>query len=218
MNFTAEQLMQNWASHLDLVHKHITGDRQTRVLHMLMNFQENAVLAPASSKKQFHNSFPGGYIDHVNRMVNVSIELAKVWKKFGASLDFTAEELVFSALFCCLGKLGDIDENENNIPYFVPQTNAWRKDNLGEYYVQNPKLDYMLTQDRSLYILQKFNISMSVNEYLAIRLYDGGYNDANKSYYNSYNEGEVVKSNLVHIINLASDMTSKIEVDFKKIK
>jgi len=207
--------MQNWANHLDLVHKHITGDRKTRVIHMLMNFQETAVMAPASSRKNFHNPFPGGYIDHVNRLVSVSIDLAKVWRNTGASLNFTAEELVFAALFCCLGKLGDVDADGNEIPYFVPQTNSWRKDNLGEYYIQNPKLDYMLTQDRSLYILQKFSIALSTNEYMAIRLYDGVFNEANKSYYNSYTDSESIKTNLVHIINMASYMASKVEVDLK---
>jgi hypothetical protein len=211
MKLTAEQIQSNWLNHLAIVEKHISEPRRQQVLDMLTSLEEIAVLAPASSKSCFHNSFPGGYVDHVNRMVDTSIQLTKVWKGMGGSLNFTPEELVFSSLFCCLGKLGDI-----GIPNYIPQTNAWRKDNLGELYIQNPKLDYMLTQDRSLYILQKFGIAMTTNEYMAIRLYDGGYNEANKTYYNSYNDNEGIKSNMVHIINMSSYMTSKVEVDIEK--
>lgn len=210
MKLTAEQLQENWIKHLEFVEKYISEPRKEKVLTMLTDLEEIAVMAPASSKSMFHNAFPGGYVDHVNRMVDTSIQLTKVWKTMGGSLNFTPEELVFSSLFCCLGKLGDADT-----PYLIPQTNAWRKDNLGELYVQNPKLDYMLTQDRSLYILQKFGVGISTNEYMAIRLYDGGYNEANKSYYNTYNENEGIKSNLVHIINMSSYMTSKVEVDIE---
>lgn len=210
MKLTAEQLQENWIKHLEFVEKYISEPRKEKVLTMLTDLEEIAVMAPASSKSMFHNAFPGGYVDHVNRMVDTSIQLTKVWKTMGGSLNFTPEELVFSSLFCCLGKLGDVDT-----PYLIPQTNAWRKDNLGELYVQNPKLDYMLTQDRSLYILQKFGVGISTNEYMAIRLYDGGYNEANKSYYNTYNENEGIKSNLVHIINMSSYMTSKVEVDIE---
>lgn len=210
MKLTAEQIQTNWLNHLAIVEKHISQPRKQIVLDMLTSMQDIAVLAPASSKSCFHNAFPGGYIDHVNRMVDTSIQLTKMWRAMGGSLNFTAEELVFSTLFCCLGKLGD-----QGIANYIPQTNAWRKDNMGELYVQNPKLDYMMTQDRSLYILQKLGVSMTSNEYMAIRLYDGGFNEANKSYFNSFNENESIKSNLVHILNMSSYITSKVEVDIQ---
>ena len=38
---------------------------------------------PASHKKAYHNAFPGGYIDHVNRVVSGALAINKVWKEFG---------------------------------------------------------------------------------------------------------------------------------------
>ena len=50
-------------------------------------------------------------------------------------------------------------------------------------YSYNPDLDFMLIPDRSLFILQKFGISMSKKEFLAIRRHDGVFDKANEAYF-----------------------------------
>lgn len=208
---TPEQIHQNWETLIATVEKHISSPRKELVLKMLESFSEQSIVAPASSKDSYHNSFPGGYVDHVNRTVKASIEIAKVWKNLGGTLNFTVEELVFSAIFCNIGKAG-----EQGIPNYIQQTNKWRLDNLGENYTDNPDLDYMSTQDRSLYILQKNGIELSKNEYLAIRLYEGTFSEANKPYFNQYSDNVVLRTNIVYIISTASFIASKVEYDIKK--
>lgn len=210
---SAEQIKENWDTHLEYISKFLANDpRKESILELYQDYEEVAMLAPASSKSWYHNAFPGGYIDHVNRVVQTSIQIAKLWKStMGGILDFTQEELIFSAIFHDLGKLG-----LSGKPNYLPQTDNWRKDKLQEVYTQNSELDFMLIPDRSLYILQSYKIPVSKNEYLAIRLHDGVFDDANKAYFFSHQPNSKLRTNLVHILHMADYMTSKVEVDLYK--
>lgn len=207
----AEQIQANYERHLKIIEHYLSGDRKAKVLEMIKSMEENYIMAPASSKAWYHNAFPGGYLDHVNRVVELSLKLGKVYESFEGTIDYTEEEMVFSALFHDLGKLGD-GEKVN----YLPQTSKWRKDNMQEEFMNNPELDYMLIQDRSLFILQKFGITLSQKEYLAIRLHDGIFDDANKAYFVTYNPDSRFKTSIVNIIHMADYMASKIEYDLWK--
>jgi hypothetical protein len=206
MSLTAEQIQENWNTYIGYIEKYINEPRKKKVLAMMTELEEIAVLAPASSKKSYHNAFPGGYIDHINRVVKASIEMAKVWKSLGGDLGFTAEELIFAALFHDLGKLGN-----GLAPGYLPQTDNWRKDKLGEIYTPNPEIDFMLVPDRSLFLLQRYGVPVSQNEYIAIRVHDGVYDEANKAYYISYQESARFKSSIAYILHSADLFASKIE-------
>jgi hypothetical protein len=54
---------------------------------------------------------------------------------------------------------------------------------------------------------------MSQKEYLAIRLHDGIYDDANKAYFFSHNPDSRFKTNIVYILHQADFMASKVEYD-----
>jgi hypothetical protein len=117
---------------------------------------------PAAHKKEYHGSFPGGYVDHVNRVVRAAIDLNELWGAFGVDITtYTKEELMFSAINHDLGKMGD-SENEA----YIPQTDQWRKDKLGEDYMFNKKLPFASVPDRTLFLLQQHDISYSFNEML----------------------------------------------------
>lgn len=203
---SAEKIQENWKKHGKIIKTSLNPERVEKVSQMYADFGEEVVLAPASSKESFHNAFPGGYIDHVNRVVECTYALAKTWKKAGIELDFTDEELFFSALFHDLGKLGKKD-----LPNFLPQTNDWRKKNLQENYTQNPDLDFMLIQDRSIFILQSYSIQISQKEFLAIKIHDGLYDETNKPYLISYNPDARLKTNLPLILHQGDLLATKIE-------
>ena len=183
-------------------------DRKDKVISMIESFKEDYALAPASSKTWYHSAFPGGYVDHVNRVVEYAVKQMRLYKEMGGTVDFTEEELVFAALFHDLGKMGD-GEKLN----YLPQTDKWRQDKLSETYTNNPELDFMLIPDRSLFLLQKFGIPVSKNEYLAIRLHDGVFDDANKAYFFSYNPSSRMKTNIVNVLHTADFLASKVEYD-----
>ena len=206
----AEQILKNFEKHQKIVDHYIT-ERKDAVKSLLDHLGEPYVMAPASGKSWHHNAFAGGYVDHVNRVVEYAVKQMKLYKEMGGDVDFTEEELVFSALFHDLGKIGDGDR-EN----YIPQTDKWRQDKLSEMYTYNPDLDFMLIPDRSLFILQKFGIKVSQKEFLAIRLHDGVYDKANEAYFFSNMESSRQKTSIVSILHSADFLASKVEYDMWK--
>lgn len=208
---SAEQIQANYEKHLIIIDKYITGERKQKVLDMVEALGENYIMAPASSKTWFHSAFPGGYLDHVNKVVEFSVRMMKLYSQMGGNIDFTEEELVFSALFHDLGKIGDGEQ-----PNYLPQTDKWRREKMQEVYSINGDSDFMLIPDRSLFVLQKFGIPLNKKEYLGIRLHDGVFDEANKAYFINYNPDSKLKSNLVHILHTADYLAAKVEVDIEK--
>ena len=208
MNLSAEQIQKNWDKHLKIVDVFITGDRKQQLLDLYGLLAEEMVTAPASGKAHYHNAIPGGYIDHVNRVVQCALKTRDLWVSMGIEQDFSDEELVFTALNHDLGKMGLPGQ-----PGYIPQTDKWRQDKLGEMYGNNTALSFMLIQDRSLFLLQQAGIKLSEKEFLGIKLHDGLYDDVNKPYYTSFNPESKLRTNLVYILHQADFLASKIEYD-----
>lgn len=208
MKLTAEQIQENYELHLKIIEKYLQGERKEKVLAMIETIGENYLMSPASSKLWYHGAYPGGYLVHVNNVVMLALKELKLYKAMGGTVDFTEEELVFSALFHDLGKIGN-GEKEN----YLPQENEWFINNKQEAYTVNPELDFMLIPDRSLFVLQKFGISVSQNEYLAIKLHDGLFEESNKAYYISYAPSSRLRSNIVYILHAADMLAARLEFD-----
>ncbi|HMS90713.1 MAG TPA: hypothetical protein PKC87_00620 [Candidatus Absconditabacterales bacterium] len=208
MTLTAEQIQKNWDKHFKIVDTFLTGERKEQLKNLYTSLQEEMILAPASGKPFYHNAFPGGYIDHVNRVVHCALETKALWEEMGSQIDFTDEELVFVALNHDLGKIGFQGQ-----PNYLPQSDQWRKEKLQEVYTNNKELSFMLIQDRSLFILQQYGIKVNEKEFLAIKLHDGLYDDVNKPYYMSFNPDSKLRTNLVYILHQADFLASKVEYD-----
>jgi hypothetical protein len=206
----AENIQKNYDKHLKIIDTYL-GDRAIACKEMIKHMEETYVMAPASGKTWFHNAFAGGYVDHVNRVVEYAIKQMRLYKEMGGEVDFTEEQLVFAALFHDLGKMGDGDQ-----PNYIPQTDKWRQDKLSEMYTYNPDLDFMLIPDRSLFILQKFGIKVDQKEYLAIRCHDGVFDKANEAYFFSNVESSRQKTSIVSILHSADFLASKVEYDLWK--
>ena len=210
MSLTPEQIQANYQKHLKIIDTYI-GERKDSIKSMINHMEETYVMAPASGRKWYHNAFAGGYVDHVNRVVQYAIEQHRLYEKMGGTTDYTEEELVFAALFHDLGKLGDGDSAN-----YLPQTDKWRQDKLSEMYQYNPDLDFMLIPDRSIFILQKFGIQMTQKEFLAIRLHDGVFDKANEAYFFSNVESSRQKTSIISVLHTADFLASKVEYDIWK--
>jgi hypothetical protein len=206
----AEQIQNNYVKHHKIIDHYIT-DRKDQVKEMIKHMEDNYVMAPASGRAWYHNAFAGGYVDHVNRVVQFAIKQKNTYQEMGGMIDFTDEQLVFAALFHDLGKMGDGDS-----PNYIPQTDKWRQDKLSEMYTYNPDLDFMLIPDRSLFILQKFGIKVDQKEFLAIRCHDGVFDKANESYFFSNMESSRQKTSIISILHTADFLASKVEYDIWK--
>ncbi|MDA9111862.1 hypothetical protein N9J42_00085 [bacterium] len=206
----AEQIQKNYGKHVKIIETYL-GGRAIACKEMLKHMEDIYVMAPASGKTWYHNAFAGGYVDHVNRVVQFAIEQSRLYEKMGGTIDYTEEQLVFSALFHDLGKIGDGDK-----PNYIPQTDKWRQDKLSEMYTYNPDLDFMLIPDRSLFILQKFGIKVDQKEFLGIRCHDGVFDKANEAYFFSNVESSRQKSALISVLHTADFLASKVEYDMWK--
>ena len=206
-NLTAEQIQENWDELMNSIDTYISGDRKDTLKEFYLKYQERLMMMPAAHKRQYHNAMPGGYIEHVNRVVRCAIKQYKLWVSEGAETDgFTKEELIFSAINHDLGKMGD----ENHESY-IPQTDKWRKDKLGEDYTFNTQLAFASVPDRGLYMLQSHGIQYSFNEMLAIQTHDGLYDEANKKYLISFIAENKFRNPLPLILHQADMMAAYIE-------
>jgi len=210
MSLSAEKIQANYQKHLKIVDTYI-GDRKDSIKEMISHMEDTYVMAPASGKSWYHSAFAGGYVDHVNRVVEYAVKQSRLYQEMGGNVDYTEEELVFAALFHDLGKLGDGDQ-----PNYIPQTDKWRQDKLSEMYTFNPDLDFMLIPDRSLFILQKFGIKVSQKEFLAIRCHDGVFDKANEAYFFSHVESSRQKTSIISVLHSADFLASKVEYDMWK--
>ena len=208
---TAEQIQKNYDKHLKIINHYLESNRAIECHNMIKHMEDTYVMAPASSKTWYHNAFAGGYIDHVNRVVEFAIAQHNLYEKMGGTIDYTEEELVFAALFHDLGKIGDGEK-----PNYIPQTDKWRQDKLSEMYTYNSELDFMLIPDRSLFILQKFGIKVSQKEFLGIRLHDGVFDKANEAYFFSNVESSRQKTSIISVLHTADFLASKVEYDMWK--
>ena len=209
MKLTAEQIQTNWIEFNSNIEQYITGDRKQKLLDFYKKYEERIILMPASHKKEYHSAFPGGYVDHVNRVVKAALSMSDVWEGFGCDMTtFTQEELVFSAINHDLGKMGD-EEHES----YIPQTDQWRRDKLGEEYMHNKKIAFAAVPDRGLFLLQSHDIKYTFNEMLAIQTHDGLYDSANEKYLKSFMPETKPRTSLPFILHQADMMAARIEFE-----
>ena len=205
---SAEQIEMNWQTLMDIIEKYISDDRKENLLKMYEDLKERMMFAPASAKGHYHNAMPGGYVEHILHIIDMARDVKDTWYNHDAKIDFTDEELVFAAMHHDLGKVGDLD-NE----YYIPQTSDWHRTNRGEIYTHNPDLQYMKVPDRGLWLLQHYGVKVTDKEYIGIKLTDGLYDYANKSYLMNYNPDWALRSNLPYILHQADMMATHIEYD-----
>ena len=209
MKLTAEQIQENWNVFMGNIEKYISSPRKEKLIAFYEKYQERISLMPAAHKKEYHNAFPGGYVEHVNRVVRCSLKQAELWKEEGADMDtFTIEELVFSAINHDLGKMGD-EKNES----YIPQTDKWRRDKLGEDYMFNKKVPFASVPDRGLFLLQSHSVQYLFNEMLAIQTHDGLYDEANKKYLFTYLPEQKPRTSLPFILHQGDMMAARIEFE-----
>ena len=211
MKLTAEQIQSNWEEFINNIEAHITGDRKDKLVKFYEKFQERIMLMPAAHKKEYHSAFPGGYVDHVNRVVKGALSMNDVWESFGCDMTtFTTEELVFSAINHDLGKMGSEDEES-----YIPQTDKWRRDKLGEDYMFNKKVAFASVPDRGLFLLQQHDIKYTFNEMVAIQTHDGLYDPANEKYLKSFMPETKPRTSLPFILHQADMMAARIEFEIE---
>jgi hypothetical protein len=199
----AEHIKQNYEKFMQLIEADPRAEELKKMYEVL---NDQLITAPASGKVHYHNAFPGGYLDHILRVTETALKIAGLFKTMEGDINFDKQELIFAALHHDLGKLGTEDG-----PYYVEQDSDWHR-KRGELYKNNDNIQYMKPPERGLMMLQKYGVKVTQNEWIAIKLSDGIYDEGNKSYLMSYSPYSM-KCNLPYIIHWADHMASTVERD-----
>ena len=182
--------------------------RSENLKRMYEDLDQELAEAPAAAVQHHHNAFPGGYLDHVLRVYDISVEMTKTFHAFEGELNFTSQELQFATLHHDLGKLGELGE-----PYYVEQDSDWHRKTLGQNYKYNNTIQYMSVTDRAHYMLQQYDIKITKNERLGIHLSDGMYEESNKSYLMNRMYPYPMKTNIPYIVHVSDYLAMVIEKD-----
>jgi len=203
-----EQIEHNWKKLRDTIENTFDGDRLINLNKMYDYFEDRMCMAPASGKEHYHYAHVGGYVEHILHIIDYSQQIKGTWEKNGATINFTDEELIFAAMHHDLGKVGDLDHD-----YYIPNDSDWHRKNQGSIFKHNPEIEYMTVTDRALWLLQHFGVSMTQNEFIGLRLTDGMYEEANKSYYVAYQPERQLRSNIAYILHQADMLATHVEYD-----
>jgi len=211
MSLSSDKIQSNWQLLIDCVKNTFSEDypdnRREKLLKMYHDLESRMMFAPASGRNYYHNCFPGGYVDHILRVINFAQLHYDLWKSNGAYVDnYTREELIFVAMNHDLGKVGDLEKD-----YYVPNESEWHRKNQGKIYNHNPELQFMSVSDRSLWLLSQFDVKTTMYESLGIRLTDGMYDDSNIQYFKSFMPEKQLKFNMPYVVHHADSMAARIE-------
>ena len=169
---TAEELQAECNLFWDLVDV-MPETRQKQVRAMMDEIGTAYMSAPASSREEFHSCYPGGLLIHSLNVTKLLTKLAKHMRP-GRYQDGT---LAFVGLFHDLGKASDGVSD-----VYVPNPSQWHREKLGALYEVNKDIQHMTIADRSLFLLQRFGVQASIEEFLAIRLADAQNVRENEAY------------------------------------
>jgi len=180
MKLTVEQLQERMQYIRDHVEAFNTEERCDALNKMYDHFEERMILAPASSTDYFHNSWPGGYIDHVMNITEAGKKLFELYKEFGFKLSYDLDSVVFCTMHHDLGKLGSLEED-----YYRPNPSEWHRINQGKMYEFNEDLVSMRIGERSIYYCMMNDVKLNEEEYQAIVNYDKSDDDKQSKWYSS---------------------------------
>ena len=205
--YSEEQLKANYEKFIAILKKYFTGERLEKLLHMYSESELgiNLTLSPASGSIYYHNAYIGGYIDHIFNVTKNALRMKKVFEEAGGVVDFTDEELVFSCLHHDLGKLGI-----KGLMHYIPSDTDWEK-KKGHIFKRNEEISYMTLTDRTFFTLNHYGISYNENEYFAIKLTDGMYDEDNQKYLKGHDIKKQLKGKLQFIMHWADHMSTVIE-------
>lgn len=177
---TEEEYWRQGTSRLDQMHKALTAliksipdDERREGIEQFFDgpVGEQFLVAPASSRRHFHNAFPTGLLAHSLGVVSNLIKLADAL----APNRWERQRLIFVGLFHDIGKAGTAGH-----PYYTVVSERWRRER-GEFYEVSQD-EWMPSAEKGLYILQQHGITLDHEEYMAIRLNDGMGPVENKPY------------------------------------
>jgi|TARA_Y100000310_G_scaffold342317_1_gene445013 hypothetical protein len=171
MSLSADKLEKNWETFEKLVMKSC-GDAGRSMLDAL---GERMIMCPSSMRSDQVGAHPGG-------MIQNSLDVTMQMRKLNESIDLCDDvmSILRVGLLHDLGKVGDESDS-----LFVEQDSEWHREKLGQMYKYNENLRKMSVSHRTLYLLQRYGIPLSQEEWIAIQLAQGSHFEENRFYVGS---------------------------------
>jgi hypothetical protein len=204
MNTEPEQIKANYDKLMSVIDEYFEDDQLDNIKSLFNHFEDRVIETPASGRPNYHNCFVGGWLDHTLRVIETSLKMREHFIELGVEVTATENDVVLSAMFHDLGKLGDL-----NHPYYKYQTDEWRRNKLQEWYTYNPGLESMSVTDRALWLLQHFNIKISEEVWKAIKMSDGMFDKGNEDLYRKSTDSRNVLHYIVHFGDWMSTVVEK---------
>ena len=129
-------------------------------------------MCPASTRTDQYGAYPGGMVQH-------ALEVTSTLRTLNTSLELglSTAAIIKVGLLHDIGKVGGLEEDN-----FLEQDSDWHREKLGQLYKYNDALNKMSTSHRTLFLLQHYGVSLSLDEWLAIQLAQGSHFEENRFY------------------------------------
>ncbi len=200
----AEQIQKRYKELNDIVQKNFDKEQSNNIRLLFQHFENRIIEAPASGRPNYHNCFPGGWLDHTLRVIESSLKMKEHFISLGVDVTANDGDIILAAMFHDLGKLGDLSE-----PYYRIQTDDWRRKKLNEFYTHNNDMENLSVTDRALWLLQHFNIKVSTEVWKAIKMSDGMFDAGNESYYRTSSDSRNILHYIVHFGDWSATVAEK---------
>tara|TARA_Y100001973_G_C5147018_1_gene305961 strand:- start:215 stop:955 length:741 start_codon:yes stop_codon:yes gene_type:complete len=204
MNNKPEIIKDNWNKLNEIVKTNFESEQANNIRLMFEHFEDRIIEAPASGRPNYHNCFPGGWIDHTLRVIKTSLKMREHFIDLGVDVTTDKEDVILAAMMHDLGKLGDLND-----PYYKIQTDDWRRKKLKEFYTHNSDMENLSVTDRALWLLQHFNIKVSTEVWKAIKMSDGMFDKGNEDYYRRSSDSRNILHYIVHFGDWMSTVAEK---------
>ena len=201
---TAEKILENWNKLMKIIEDNFSGTLKDNILKLHDHFEARIIEAPASGRPDYHNCFPGGYLDHVLRIIETGLDVKQQFIKMGVEVTCSDSDIILAAMFHDLGKVGDL-----NTPYYIVQTDEWRRNKLNEFYTYSKELENLSVTDRALWLLQYFDIKVSQEVWKAIKLADGMFDDGNTKLFRLGTNNQNILHYIIHFADWMATVAEK---------
>ena len=168
MSYDLENVKLKWEKYQSLCAK--LKDENIDIFLEFMG--ERIIMCPSSLRESEHNCGPGGLVQHA-----LDVALAMKSINTALKLEVPTSSILKVALFHEIGKIGD-EEN----PWVVEQDSEWHREKLGQNYKYSESTQKMSISHRTLFLLQRFNIKLTQEEWIAIQISPGSHYEENRFY------------------------------------
>jgi len=163
-----ERIKSNWETFEGLC-KRLSDQGVNSLLDEL---GDRLVMCPAAPNESQCGAYPGGLIEHALKVTSNMRTMAKAF-----DVEVQTASILKVGLLHDIGKVGDLEQN-----YFIEQDSDWHREKLGQVYKFNEGLNKMSVSHRTLFLLQRFGIKLSKEEWIAIQLAAGSHFEENRFY------------------------------------